>query len=259
MTRLIKVHILFAAFVLPAMVLFYICPAVCQEYMEDTGENEILAILYPLKIATLSAEVSSVVKEILLEMGEEFKKGEKLIVFDPGYFWADKKKAEAALLSATAVFNTKKELYKYKSVSELEYAEADAGLKIAKKNLAIANKRLGSCTIRAPYRGRVLKLLVNENEMVAEAQPLIEIIDDWVIRAKFLVPFALYEKIQIGQTFTVKAREVNMEFECKITHISPVLESNTSTFQVFAEIDNSSNLLRGGMTGQIILEPAEGD
>ncbi len=259
MIRFMKVHIFFVALVLPVVLFLHNGPAVCQEDMEDAGQNEILAILYPLKMVTLSAEISSVVNEIRHEMGEEFKKGEILMVFDSGYFWADKKKAEAALLSATAVFNTKKELYKYKSVSELEYAEADAGLRIAKRNLSIANKRLGACTIRAPYRGRVLKLQVNENELVGNAQPLIEIIDDWVIRAKFLVPFELYEKIKIGQTFTVQVREAKMEFECKVTHISPVLESNTSTFQVFAEIDNSSNILRGGMTGKIILESIKGD
>lgn len=68
-----------------------------------------------------------------------------------------------------------------------------------------------------------------------------------------------YEHIQIGQTYMVNVREVNMAFEGKITHISPVMESNTATFQVFAEIDNSSNILRGGMTGQIELELTEGN
>jgi len=88
---------------------------------------------------------------------------------------------------------------------------------------------------------------------------LIEVIDDWVIRAKFLAPSELYEEIQIGQTFLINVREVKQEFECKITHISPVLESNTSTFQVFAEIDNSHDILRGGMTGQIKLKLTEGN
>lgn len=148
-------------------VLFFNCPANGEDDQIDAESSKILAILYPLKIATLSAEVSSVVRKINLDMGEEFKKGDRLIVLDPAYCWADKKKAEATLVSATADYTTKKELYKQKSVSELEYAEADAGVKIAKANLVIADKKLAACTIRAPYRGRVVKLLVKEKELVA--------------------------------------------------------------------------------------------
>ena len=259
MRRICNIYMYSMAITVLFSVLSFTCPANGQDDQIDAESNKVLAILYPLKIATLSAEVSSVVKKTNLDMGEEFKKGDRLIVLDPAYCWADKKKAEATLVSATADYTTKKKLYEQKSVSELEYAEADAGAKIAKANLVIADKRLVACTIRAPYRGRVVKLLVKEKELVAEGQPLIEVIDDWTIRAKFLAPSVFYEHIQIGQTYMIKVREVNMEFESKITHISPVMESNTATFQVFAEIDNSSNILRGGMTGQIELELTEGN
>jgi len=259
MRRICNIYMYSMAITVLFSVLSFTCPANCQEDQIEAESNKVLAILYPLKIATLSSEVSGVVKKNHLDMGEEFKKGDTLIVLDPAYCWADKKKVEATLVSATADFTTKRELYKQKSVSEIEYAEADAGVKIAKANLVIADKKLAACTIRAPYRGRVVKLLVKENELVAEGQPLIEVIDDWTIRAKFLAPSMYYEHIQIGQTAMVNVREVNMEFESKITHISPVLESNTSSFQVFAEIDNSSNILRGGMTGQIALELTEGN
>jgi multidrug efflux pump subunit AcrA (membrane-fusion protein) len=100
---------------------------------------------------------------------------------------------------------------------------------------------------------------VNENEWVQQGQPLIEIVNDQVIRAKFLVPFEYHGKIRIGQIVNADIRGINRRVQCKITHISPVLEANTSTFQVFAEIDNSKDILRAGMIGEISLEFNEGN
>jgi hypothetical protein len=54
-------------------------------------------------------------------------------------------------------------------------------------------------------------------------------------------------------------RGINKNFECKITHISPQMESNTFTFQMFAEIDNAGNILQGGMTGEILLTHSKGN
>ncbi len=144
MKRICKFHVYSMAITMLFSVLSVTCPASGQDEKIDAESNKVLAILYPLKIATLSAEVSSVVKKTNLDMGEEFKKGDRLIVLDPAYCWADKKKAEAIVVSATADYTTKKKLYEQKSVSEIEYAETDAGAKIAKANLVIADKKLAA-------------------------------------------------------------------------------------------------------------------
>ncbi len=229
-----------------------------QDLPENIDDKEILAILYPLRTTTLFAEITGVVKTVHHEMGEQFKKGESLIVLDSGYYWADKQKAKASLLSASSVFKTKHELFKFKSVSKMEHARSKADLQIAEANLSIARKKLKACTIRAPYNGRVLKLLIKQNELVIEGQSLIEILDDRIIRIKFLVPSEFYNRIKIGQALDVTIREVRKTFECTVTNISPVLESNTSTFQVFAEIENSKHILKGGMTGAVILKSLKG-
>jgi len=229
-----------------------------QEDMANRMNNRILVVLHPLRSATLSAEVSSVVKKIYHEMGEKFSEKEVLIDFDSDFYLADEKKAKALLTYAYTVYNTQKRLYDQKSVSDVEFAKAKADLYVAKANLSMASKKLSSCSIRAPYPGRVVKLLVKENEIVQQGQPLIEIVDDQIMRAKFHVPFEFNGDLDIGQILDVKVRGINKSFQCKITHISPQMESNTSTFQMFGEIDNSDNILQVGMTGEIILKHPKG-
>jgi len=238
---------------LPIITLFHTPLALGDEDRAGAMNARILVIIHPSKVATLSAEVLTVVKHIRREMGETFKKGSVLIELDPALYFADKKKADALLIYAEAVYKANLKLYKQNSVSEIEFSRAKADFQVAEGNVAIAKKKLSACSIRSPYHGRVVKQLINENELVQPGQPLMEIVDDRTMRAQFLVPSPFWNHIQLGQVLNLAVEGMDGDFECTITHISPVLESNTSTFQVFAEIENPGSVLRGGMTGEIIL------
>ena len=259
MKRTCNYYICFYVIILFSVISFHTYSAHAQEDMANKLSKKILVVLHPLKSATLSAEVSSVVKKIHHEMGEKFRKNEVLIDFDSKLYLADKKKASALLTYADAVYKTKQKLYNQKSVSGVEFAKAKADLEVAKADLSIASKKLSACSIRAPYDGRVVKLLVKENEIVQQGQPLIEIVDDQIMRAKFHVPLGFNGHLDIGQILNVNVRGINKNFKCKITHISPQMESNTFTFQMFGEIDNAGNILQGGMTGEITLTLSEGN
>jgi len=254
----LKSYIFLMVIVLPAAALFHTSAASGEDDLTGPTDRKVLVMLHPLRRATLSAEVSSVVKKIYHEMGEKFTKGGPLIDFGPALYLAEKEKADARLIFAVAAYETNRQLYNQKSVSGIELAKAKADLEISKTNVAIAKKRLAACSIRAPFSGRVVKLLVNESEWVQEGQPMIEIVDDRIMRAKFLVPSLFYGQLRIGQRMDVHVRGINGKFRSKITHISSMLESNTLTFQVFAEIDNSKNILRPGMTGEITLKLIKG-
>ena len=259
MKRICNCYICFYVIILVSVILFNTYAAHAQEVMANKLSKKILVVLHPLKSATLSAEVPSVVKKIHHEMGEKFREKEVLIDFDSKFYLADKKKANALLTYANTVYKTNQKLYNQKSVSDVEFAKARADLDVAKADLSIASKKLSACSIRAPYHGRVVRLLVKENEIVQQGQPLIEIVDDQIMRAKFHVPLGFNGHLDIGQTLNVKVRGINKNFECKITHISPQMESNTFTFQMFAEIDNAGNILQGGMTGEILLTHSKGN
>lgn len=228
-------------------------PGRAQDDQTEPSGQVILVVLYPYKTTTLSSRVQAIVAKIHHEMGQRFQKKTALIDLDYKLYQGEKSKAEALLVYEETNYKTMKKLYDQKSVSEIEYARSKADLEVARANLLIANKRLEACFIHAPYNGKVLKLLVNENELVQPGQPLIEIVDDSIIQTKFLAPAGFREKLAIGQTLPVKINGVAETIDCRLTHISPVLESNTGTFQVFGEIDNSGKVLRGGMTGEILL------
>jgi RND family efflux transporter MFP subunit len=223
------------------------------ELPDDESDKGILAIFYPIKSTVISAEVSSTVKAIRHDMGQVFKKGEMLIVLDSDNFKAEKNKADANQVFSAAVFQSKKELFGQKSVSMMEYSKAESDYKISKANSDIAGKKLDACMVRAPYAGKVVKLLVKENEFVTEGRPLVEIMDDRMIQVKFHVPSSLLKQFKIGQVYNIRVNSIKPLIKCKITHISPIIESNTSSFQVFGLTGNPNGTIRAGMTGFITM------
>lgn len=256
MERIIRHKILQSLVILIFSIFLQMEDARGQENLIKGVSQKVLVTLFAHKTNTLSAEVSGTIIKAPYEMGQRFKIDESLVELNPKLFSAEKRKASALLKYAIAAFETNYSLNVQKSIASIEFAKVMADLEVAKANLAMSDKKLDACSVRAPYDGRVAKLLVKENEWVEQGQPLIEIVDDQIIRAKFIVPFIFYDHIQIADSMVVHVKGINRKFACKISHISPVLEPNTATFQVFADIDNSDNFLLAGMTGEILLKLA---
>ena len=94
------------------------------------------------------------------------------------------------------------------SAKELIEAEREAALAGGQRDLAAHEWQ--ACTIRAPYAGRVARVLINEHEFVQRGTPLIEIADDTVLLARFLLPSALYRAVGVGRKLEpARPRDVN--------------------------------------------------
>ena len=259
MRSFFRIHVVLALVLSFAIVSGRPGRAIGLEQPEGDGEKGYLVIFYPMKNTVLSSEISGTVKSMGFDMGQSFEKGDVLLTLDPDSLYAEVEKADATRAYAEEAYNAKKTLFDQKSLSSMEFTKAEMDFRVSKANLAIARKRLASCTVRAPYSGKVVKRIVRENEFVPEGQAMIEILDDTRIQAKFHLPSDVYSMVRVGKTYAVSVKQLSSKFECKVTHISPVMESNTNSFQVFAEINNADGYIRAGMTGFIKIESITND
>jgi multidrug resistance efflux pump len=186
--------------------------------------------------------------------------------------------ADAVLKAAQAALTATEQLHASKQASQLELenarrdvttAEAECALvaaaaakeliqarrkcAVARGQLELAREELAACTIAAPHPGRVARVLVNEHELVDRGTPVIEIVDDRVLRARFLLPSALFRSVTIGQELEIVVRETQTTASATISHIAAVLDAASTTFEVYAEIDNRDGELRAGMNGWLNL------
>lgn len=213
-------------------------------------------VFYPRKEVILSAEVESTVSQIAKEFGQSFKKGQVLIKLNPDMFILRQDKAKALHKKAVETFKIIEGLFKNKSRSVIDLEEARADLAISKANMRIAGKEVGFCTIKAPYSGRVEKLLVDEQEWVEAGTPLIKIVSDSVLLARTLVPWNELKAFPIGKLVEIELTSGEI-VKGKVSHVGAVMDSASRTFEVKIEVSNTKRKLKCGMTGHIPMPVAE--
>lgn len=216
-------------------------------------EKPVFVNLVPRERAVLSAEVMSTVTRIHKELGEIFKAGEPLIELDSTVYAANRDKARAQVETARAQLESKQSLLVDGGVSTVEVEAARLNLATARANLILAQKEVDDCTLKAPYDGRVVRVLVNRYETVQPGQKLIEIVNDRVLRAQFLVPSAALKQIAKGASVSITVPEAELKVRGAITHIGAVVDPASSRVKVFAEIANPGRTIRAGMRGYLLL------
>lgn len=216
--------------------------------MQAQEKDRYHAILSPRHETTLSAEVASTIISISKKMGETFDEGEILIKLDDTIFRGRKEEAESRALSAQTEVDAKKQLFQDGATTLLDLKEAEAKLAAARADLIIADKHLQACSIVAPYAGKVVDVKFEEHELVQPADKLIEIVDDQVLMAKFLIPSVHLAHIAIGDTIKLTIKETGATVDAIVKRISAVIDPASATAKIEAEVDNGDFALKSGMT-----------
>ncbi|MBN2713942.1 MAG: efflux RND transporter periplasmic adaptor subunit [Planctomycetes bacterium] len=224
-----------------------------KSWPEDTTPF-ISIILTPKMEVSLSSEVSSTVTSVVKEMGGAFKKGDTLVVLDDTLFQARSKKAKAEAEAKAVELQTAERLFKDKSNSALDLIKARKDTVAAEADLVMAEHALSSCTIKAPFDGKVVKILVREHELVKQGQEVIRLVDDSVLLAKFLCPSQYRNALHLGDKISFTLEGAKEPVTAKITNISPVSDAASGTIETYAEIDNADQKLKGGLLGKLSVE-----
>jgi len=126
--------------------------------------------------ATLASQVQGRISQLPFKEGQRFEKGALLVALDCS-------KYEAELASVQAEYRGKKKTYentlrlaKHHAVGELELAVSHADAEKASAAVRVAQVMVNGCTVRAPFPGRVVKMIVNEHENVFPNDQLISLL-----------------------------------------------------------------------------------
>lgn len=221
----------------------------------DSGEFRI--ILEPHNRTLLSAQVETTVASVNFKLGEEFFEDDLLIQLRDRTFAATYEKTRALLAKADKELEVRQELRADNVASELEVAEAEANQVVANADFIIAKEQLNSCSVLAPYQGKVVTIHVEEHELVRPGQPLAELVNDNLLTAKFLVPSVRLTEMQIDREIELYIAEADLAVTAVIKRVGAVIDPASSMAKVEAEVDNSQNLLKAGMVGITRINNAE--
>ena len=231
-------------------------------------------VIEPNKVAEVSSAVTGVIEGVSVKRGELVKKGQVLATLESGVERATVElarirserdqaiKARHARLEFTRrLLKRNQELFAQKLISEqvVDEAETDVLLaelelgefieerKIAVLELERAQEALEIRTIRSPFSGVVVDVLVAPGESI-ENRPLFKIASIDPLNVEIIAPVSLFGKVKKGAKAIVKPEEpIGGKHTAKVVIVDRVLDAASGTFGIRLQLANRKYKLPAGL------------
>jgi HlyD family secretion protein len=161
--------------------------------------------------------------------------------------------AKVALVQAQSAFETaQRHLQLSNQVSQRETARgAEAQMRAAKAHYDNAAVQLGYAEIRSPIGGIVADRPVYAGEMAASGTSIISIVDVSQVIARANVPVKDAGTIRVGATARLTGPDGDIP--AKVTVVSPSVDPNTTTVEVWVQAANPQEKLKPGGTVRVTI------
>ena len=248
-----------------AVVLFGTNALIASDYYSNEYMDTKI-VLFPIQESTVSSLVDSFIYSFNFKEGQEFQKGDILVKLDKKLYQQFCNKTKAELSGASASYKYAESIYKYNIIlfqknaissqelekSELDKIQAYSNYQQAKANMFISDLKLKSCSIKAPFAGRITNKEINEYDYVRTGQPILKIINDNQLLAIMNLPSSYLNKIKHGMEIKFKIDETGNDCIGKIYEIAGSINPSSRTFEIKAIIDNKDRKLLAGMSGKLM-------
>jgi len=233
-----------------------------EDRIEATGQ------LVARDHASIAAEVTGRVTEILVEEGVAVRAGEPVLAIDPERRNLERDSARARVDEARAAqreqereFERVGELKQRGVASQSQYEQAETAVKLARARAAAAEAELGvleralrDASVSAPFDGLVVRRFVSRGEYVTPGSKLFELVALDPIEVEFHVPEVDSGRVVAGQTVDVRVAPFPDEsFQGTVVVVSPAIDPRSRTLRIKARLDNDDGKLRPGLFARIDL------
>ena len=227
---------------------------------------------YPVKIegiinSEVRAKVSGYITDVLVDEGQEVKKGQLLFKLETQSLNQDAAAAKANVNAAQVEVDKLKPLVEKKIISNVQLETAKAKLQQAQSSYNSVAANIGYANIKSPVDGYVGSIRLREGALVSptSTQPLTTVSNISKVYAYFSMNETEYldflkeyegEKVQdkinnMPEVALKLANGTTYSEKGKIETINSQVNENTGSISFRAVFDNPSRLLSNGNSGKI--------
>lgn len=161
--------------------------------------------------------------------------------------------AAVALAQAKSAYDTaKKHLDSLNAVGKTAAIKSAGGqLTSAKGKLLASQAQLSYSEIRSPIDGVVTDRPLYPGEMASTSSPLLTVMNLSKVIAKAHIPQSDAALLRKGDKATITAPGLEKGMPGTVTVVSPALDPNSTTVEIWVEVANPQQQLRPGVTAQL--------
>lgn len=247
--------IAFAAASAPALAQQSGLPPAAAPSAKPSTRAEVPALVTPVEESTLSSQMAGKIRHMSVGLGDQFKKGARLIEFDCSEQQAQLDAAAAEYRAARETHLARMRLQALGAAGELDVKVAAAAAEKARSQLNFRESQLTYCHIEAPFAGNVARLRVKPAESVTVGQPLIDLINTSALKAQMFVPAAWIGWLRVGTPLSISVRETGQVYEAHISKMNSRVDGVSQQLEVEAQIEKGEGRLLPGTVGTALFEP----
>jgi RND family efflux transporter MFP subunit len=204
------------------------------------------------KQALVVSQITGVVLKINAEEADFVEAGQVLAVVEPDRYALEVERANATLKRLQTDYQRKQELFAKKLVSTEDFERVSAEYEAQKAAYELAKLELAYTSIKAPISGYISQRMVRVGNLVKLNEPVYNITSYIPLLAVLHVPErelrVLSKGLQVSMAVDAWPGE---SFAGEVIRISPVIDTNTGTFRVTAQIFDHGQMLKPGLFGRV--------
>ncbi len=202
--------------------------------------------------ANVIAKVDGEIRELLVEEGDEVKKGQVLARLDGDRLRLELNESEAKLRKLQRDFERNVDLQAKGLISDGDFEKIKFEMEALEAAFNLASLELDYTQIRAPIDGVIAERFVKLGNTIAEGEALFRVTSLDPLVAYLHVPEREYRHIDPGQPVGIEIDAVAGDpIAAAVTRVSPVVDPQTGTFKITVEIVDKQRRIKPGMFGRI--------
>jgi membrane fusion protein, multidrug efflux system len=221
----------------------------------SAGAPEIRAQLTPRQYTTLSSEMAGRIDRIATRVGDHFRQGDVLVVFECAVPRAQVARAQAVVTQADKTYAINQRLVTLRSMGQLELDVSAAEVQKAKADLAGAEAVASKCSIAAPFSGVTVDQKAREFQYTTPGQALLDVLDDHALEVELIAPSRWLSWLKPGYAFQISIDETERTYPARITRLGGRVDPISQSIKVIGEITGEAPDLMAGMSGRATMTP----
>ncbi len=211
--------------------------------------QKIRGVIKPSAEAILSSQIEGRISRLPFRDGQRFKRGSTLVWLDCTRYQAELSATYAEHEARVRMLQNNLGLLKLDAIGTLEVEISKVEVRKARAAIRVARVNVRGCRIRAPFAGRVVKLMVNEHENVFPNDQLVSILDDTRLEIELILPSTSLSWLKQGTPFTFAVDETDESYAAMVKDIGANVDPVSQTIRVIGRFKDAPKGVLSGMSG----------
>ena len=186
------------------------------------------------KNVMISAENMGNINRILVNEGNEVKRGQLIMSMDIELYQRSLDQLKTEYTLAETMFEKQSNLWEQNIGTEVQYLQAKNRKESLENQIANIKTQISKSQIRAPFAGTIESVLVREGEMAQIGSPLVRIVNHQDMYIKADLSESHIGKFKKGDKVIINFPSLNQTIESSISSVGQIIDVQNRTFSIEA-------------------------